>query len=61
MKKNKKFSFKGKVIRVNLDKKFFYYTIKEVKLLNDTHLCFVDKFDIEKGVRLIDIVEILEG
>jgi len=60
MKKDKDY-FKGKVIRVLLDKKSFYYTIKKVKLLNDTHLCFVDKFDIEKGVRLIDITEILEG
>lgn len=55
MKKN---MLEGKKIRIFLNQRNFYFTVKKVIEITDTHVIFLDKFDREKGIRIADIIEV---
>lgn len=56
----KKQTIEGKKIRVILNNKDFFFTVKQVLELTDTHLTFLDKFGAQKTFRVSDIAEIFE-
>lgn len=47
-------------ITINLAGKLLYFTALNVTSINDTHICFIDKFDTQRSFRIVDIVEIEE-
>ena len=49
--------FEGKNIRVKINDRDFFYTVQKVIDITPQHLIFIDKYDKEKIIRLIDIIE----
>lgn len=58
MKMNRDF-LEGKKVRVNRGNRSFFYTVSSVLELNDNFVIFLDRYNNEQYVRIIDILEVL--
>jgi len=45
-------------IHVLLNGKDLFYTVKNVTSVNDTHICFIDRYGEAYSFRNVDVVEI---